>query len=250
MRDKSFFFTFLFFLILSFLIFVVSSSGVLKPLVGALTKSVAPIRASLKMTQPTNEDFLNSISDKLDIKKLQNENNALRDQFETTALSSNALLPAQIIGAPTFIPGVSEPETFVIDKGAEDGVLKGMACVFQDNLVGIITEVGDNSSLVVLVTNSSFSTTIKLPDGTLGVVKGQGKGEMELGNVSPSASLDKNEAVLTKGATDETGVGIIPNIVIGEIVSVDKKPSEIFQKASVRSLLNFSSLSYIFVVLR
>ena len=50
---------------------------------------------------------------------LQKENSALADQFTTTSIRSQILLPAKIIGAPSFIPAVSNPQSLIIDRGTK-----------------------------------------------------------------------------------------------------------------------------------
>jgi len=45
------------------------------------------------------------------------DNKALRDQFQTENPKSTNLIEADIIGAPGFIPGISIPETLVLNRG-------------------------------------------------------------------------------------------------------------------------------------
>jgi cell shape-determining protein MreC len=61
--------------------------------------------------------------------------------------------------------------------------------------------------------------------------------------------LKKNELVLTKGDVDIDGTGIPADLVIGKIQSIEKVPTAIFQRAEVKSLINLTKLSVVFIVI-
>lgn len=250
MEKRNFSITFFILLFISLLIFLLSASGFLRPITDSLYKIAEPLRSVLRIsTTQNNSEFLAKMGKLSDQTKLNNEVKALRDQFDSGSLPANVLLPARVIGAPGFIPGVSVPQIFIIDKGTEDGVKKGMAAVLNNNLVGVVVEVGAGFSKINLVTNDSFSTTAQVA-GALGVVKGAGGQELLLGNVALSQTLEKNSIVYTKGSVGEDGLGVPSDLIIGRIVSVDKKASDLFQKANLRSALDFQRINYIFLVLR
>jgi rod shape-determining protein MreC len=159
------------------------------------------------------------------------------------------LLPANIVGAPSFIPGISTPETFIIDKGTSDGVKVGDAVVYKNNLLGKISKISDSLSEVTLVTNTSSSFTAKTSSSqALGVIKGQGGGQMILDNVLLSDNLKPSDLVLTNGDTNLSGKGYPPDLVVGKIVSVDKKASSLFQRAEVSSFIDFAKITTVFVI--
>ena len=177
------------------------------------------------------------------------DNNALRDQFNFKNSKSNNLIPATIVGAPGFIPAITEPESYTLDKGENDGIKMGDAVVYEDNLVGRIIKVTKTLSSVQLITNSSSSFTAKtLESNALGVVKGQGGGGLMLDNVVLSDSIKIGDLVLSKGDLGVLGIGLAPDLVAGEIVAVSKNPSDLFQRAKIESRLDFSKLDKVFVV--
>jgi rod shape-determining protein MreC len=192
------------------------------------------------------EENLNLRKQLKDQEKIEKENAALRDQFETAFPSSYDLIPADVIGAPGFIPGISSPDSLVLNKGSKDGLEKGLAVVFKDNLVGIIEKVSKNISRVRLTTDPSSSFTAKTESLAEGIVKGAG-GAIVFENVLLSYEINAQEIVLTKGDVDENSIGTPPDLVIGRIKSVDKKASELFQKAKIESFIDFKSLSKVFV---
>ena len=184
----------------------------------------------------------------VDQKKLMDDNKALRDQFATTEPKPAVLIPAHVIGTPTFLPGITSVEALTIDKGSQDGIKTGQAVVYKNNLVGKIEKTTSHLSSVLLITNnrSSFAgyTT---QTNALGVVKGKGRGEMLFNNVVLSDNLIISDVVLTHGDLDTKGLGFPKDLIVGNISSVDKKPSSLFQSAQIKSVLDFARLSMVFV---
>jgi len=202
--------------------------------------------AKIEKLEETNLELLSRVAA---FEKLKRENAALSDQFQTLYPRSIQLLKAQVIGAPGFIPGVSVPNNFIINKGLKDNLKVGSAVVVKDNLVGVISQVSENIAQVNLVNNSSLSLAAKTQNGAVGVVKGGG-GSLTLDNVLLSENITEGELVLTRGDMDNDGVGIPPDLVVGKITSMKKNPSDLFQKAEIRSFVNFVNLSTVFVYLQ
>ena len=259
-KKENFTSIFLFFLIFSLIIFTLSKLGFLSFPASVLQKALSPFTKSTFSAFSFISNGNNSIIDNLKdqnralIKKVVNEeilkkeNSALADQFATTSIRSQTLLAAKIVGAPSFIPGVSPPQSFIIDKGTSDNVKVGNAVIYKDNLVGKIVETNLYFSKVDLVTNPSFSSTVKISrTQAAGVIKG-GEERMILDNVLQSDDIKVSDVILTKGDQDIKGRGIPPNLILGKLVSVNKKPSNLFQKGEVVSFLDFSNLSMLFVI--
>lgn len=184
----------------------------------------------------------------VDQKKLIDENKALHDQFQVSNPRALSLLPARVVGAAKFIPGIFQPETFVIDKGTAEGIKAGNAVIFKDNLVGIVTKTSKLLSQVTLTTNPTLKFTAKTQNGVLGVVKGEGNGELFLDNVLLSDILEKGDLVLTSGDIKIDQTGTPPDIIVGKVVSVEANPSDLFQRAKLEILLDFSKITKVFVI--
>jgi rod shape-determining protein MreC len=261
-KRNNFFSYFLILLFLSLLIFAGSKIGLLKP-VDSLAKGIlSPLQALTYGVYTNITNF--GVSSQLEALKVQNltltkklieqnklteDNKALRDQFQTQNPKSSNLIEADVIGAPGFIPGISVPETLILDRGENDGIKAGQAVIYENNLVGKVVKTSAFLSNVELVSNSSSTFTAKtLSTQALGVVKGQGGGGIILDDVVLSDTLQKQDVVLTKGDIDAYGIGVPPDLVIGEIASISKFPSDLFQKASLKSKINFSKLSKVFVI--
>jgi len=263
-KRNKFFSYFLIFIFLSLAIFAISKTGFLNPLDGFFKGIFAPFQAITygtfsKITEFGSNAQIQALKAQnlaltkkiIDQNKLIQDNKALRDQFQTQNPRSLSLMEAGVIGAPGFIPGISVPETLILDRGENDGIKVGEAVIYQDNLVGKVVKTSLFLSEVMLITNSSSSFTAKtLNMQSQGVVKGQGGGEMILDNVVLSDNLEKQDTVLTKGDVNGQGTGFPPDLVVGKITSISKTPSDLFQKAAVRSQVDFSKLTKVFVSTR
>lgn len=200
--------------------------------------------AEIKKLENENLELLSRVAD---YEKLKRENQALSDQFQAIYPSSSRLLPVQIIGAPSFVPGISTPNVLILNKGSKSSIEVGSAVVVGNNLVGEITQVSLNLSKVNLVNNSSVSFTARTENGAVGIIKGGGG--LTLDNVLLSDNLKEGELVLTKGDTGQDGIGIPPDLIVGKITEIEKNPSDLFQKAKIESFVNFVKLSTVFVYL-
>lgn len=184
-----------------------------------------------------------------EIKKIQREISALRDQFETTKIPSVKLLPAQIIGRRGFVPGVSVPEAIIINKGTIDNVKVGQVIIYKDVVLGQISKVSTHQASVRLLFDESSSLTAMTSNSSAnGILKGKGKGKMLLENVVLSEKLEKEDSVVTKGDVVNSGTGFPPDLVIGKITSVDKKQSALFQTAEVKSQIDMAKIVEVFVI--
>lgn len=259
-KRESFLLGFLLFFSIALLIFLLSSFGVLKTsFLGKIFSPVSSLTYSLfhKLPFVSDNQIVRSLKDEnielakklVDQKKLQSENAALKDQFEALSPRSQNLLHAKVVGAPGFVPGISYPSVFIINKGEKDGVKKNHAVVFKNAIVGKIEKATDFLSRVTLLSNSSFSFTAKTDRGAIGIIKGEENGKITLDNVLLSEDLKKDDFVYTKGDLDEKNVGIPEDLMVGKIESIEKNPSALFQKAKVQSAIDFTKLFDVFVVI-
>lgn len=259
-RKTSFLPAFLIVLFLSFLFLILSFSGTLK-IFSFLEKPTSvmqsfsynlfqklPFVSKDLKTKRLKEENLALLSRVADFEKLKKENSALSDQFQTSYPPNYKLLKADIIGAPSFVPGISNPSVFILNKGARNNIKVGFAVVIKNNLVGVIAKTTQNLSQVNLINSFSESFTAKTENGAVGIVKG-GEG-LTINNILLSENIKEGEIVLTKGDMGMDGVGIIPDLVIGKITEIEKNPSDLFQKAKIESFVDFGSLSTVFIYMQ
>lgn len=254
MKDsKNFVFVFLFFLLVSVLLIVLNLS-LFSPVTSTLSQTSYNILSKIiflgqgSEEKRLKEENLSLSSRIVSDQKLLLENKALHDQFLVSNPKSFELLPANVIGAPRFLPAVTLPEIYILDVGEKDGVRVGNAVVFKDNLIGRVSKVTDSVSEVTLVINPNFKFAAKTSAGVLGIVKGQGNGDITFDNVLLSDTIARGDLILTSGDLKIDFTGLPSGIVVGKIVSVEKAPSELFQRAKLESFLDFGKTQNVFVV--
>jgi rod shape-determining protein MreC len=258
-KKKVFFPVVILFLFFSLLIFFLSRQGIVQSLpflnsmfvplqrgVFATTQKMLPENKQETASQEKNSTIAQA---SLQLKKLQEDNAALRDQFETMGIPPRHLVPAHIVGEPGFIPGKTAIEEITIDQGEQSGIKSGMVVVYKNNVVGTVGKTTQHFSQVFVVSNKTISFSGKtFTTNALGVVKGQGSGDILLDNVLLSQNLKMNDIVKTSGDIDIQGHGYPQDLVVGKIVGIEKDPSALFQKADVASLVDITKLSMVFVI--
>lgn len=244
-------------LLLSFLILFAGSLGPFYFLNDLTQKAAAPPKRLLyalktklagkdsRELQKLRKENRELYSKAAEIVRIKRDNDALRSQFETNTTKQFKLLPSNIVG---FLGGLSTPTSFIIDAGKKDSVKEGMTVIFQNNLLGKIASASDSFSQVALVYNQGFSVLVNSETGVLGVVRGQGDFFL-LEHVSVSEVLQKGQILTTKGEINNLGWGIPNDLIVGKISSISRDPQATFQTAKIESLVNFSKLTKVFIVL-
>ncbi|MCS6906990.1 MAG: rod shape-determining protein MreC [Anaerolineales bacterium] len=133
----------------------------------------------------------------------------------------------------------------IINRGSDDNIRRGMPVVTQQGLVGRIDAVTANAARVQLITDSAAVVNAKIqPSGAQAVLKGQITGDLLLEMIPQGAPIEVGNLVLTSGL----GGGYPPNIVIGQISGIRSQPQDIFQSATVQSVVDFSQLEIVLVI--
>lgn len=202
--------------------------------------------ASIKDLNLENERLHDEVrkleSEKADLIEQGKENEILKKQLGFVEESKDLnLLPAYIIGrAPN-----SFLQYLILNKGEKDGVKVGQTVISEGLLVGKIIEVSSSTSKVFLITNPTGAVPA-LTQETRG--SGLAKGEVGYGLVLEDVPKDINiaqgENVLTSGLGGDYPKGLL----IGKIEKIISSSADIFQKASLKILTDFSKLEIVFVI--
>lgn len=133
----------------------------------------------------------------------------------------------------------------IIDHGSDDGILHGMPVVTQQGLVGRIDAVTAQAARVQLITDPGSSINVRLQNSQNEVVlNGSVTGDITLNMIPSDMSINPGDVVLTSGLG-----GLFPaNIFIGQVLSVRKPESGLFQEAPVQPVVNFADLQAVLVI--
>jgi rod shape-determining protein MreC len=69
-------------------------------------------------------------------------------------------------------------------------------------------------------------------------------GQLSLDMISQDASVTVGEVVLTSGL----GGSYPPNLLVGQVVSIRKLASDLFQQAAIQPSVDFSQLGFVLVI--
>jgi rod shape-determining protein MreC len=140
--------------------------------------------------------------------------------------------------------------TLTIDRGAVDGVEVGMCAVTANGeVVGLITEVGSNYSIVKTVLDSSLEISGTIASsGYNGIVTGAyitGQEGMLRMDYLPSSSIIRNrDQVVTSGST------VYPrDLILGYVVDAGYEETGVAKFALLEPAVELGSLEQIFVLM-
>ena len=128
-----------------------------------------------------------------------------------------------------------------LDQGQKSGVEKGQVFVNEQGVVlGKVVEVGPDRAIVLLLNDPKSQLAVAIENAdTLGLVQGRLGGGLIINYVPFDTQLKTNEVVYTSGLEP-----LIPSgLVVGLITSITKEIGDLFQEASVQSLVNFQEIN-------
>ena len=193
---------------------------------------------------------------------LENENRQLRAMLKLQNRRGFKPVPASII---TRDP-VSWDETFVIDKGSDDGLTpgalvlaptlegwKGMSEYDGLSAVGRVKTVSSRSSIVSSVVDENCKLSVRLPvSSAAGIVSGGKRKEndylLKITYLPKEVSFRKNEVVFTSGFSDSVPAAFFVGILSDD--SEVKVKDNLYKEAFIVSPINFGELDFVVVMVR
>ncbi len=251
-------------LILAILIVVASlRSEVAQPVISALMLPLSPLAGLLTSGTDATLDLFNEPEDYAALQQRTRELERLlaelqveivrlreieRDYYRLSGLVNYAaahpdqgLVTADVIARDTsgYLRWV------VINRGARDGIRKGNPVINERGLVGRVERVAANAAWVRLAIDQASAVNAILQESRAeGTVIGQLQGNLRMELIPQEAVVKEGDLVLTSGL----GGTFPPNIVIGQVVSVQRQQGALFQEAEVRPSVDFNDLRIVSVI--
>ncbi|MGA2112110.1 MAG: rod shape-determining protein MreC [Anaerolineales bacterium] len=244
---------------------VLQRSGYWDPLEGLIERPLVGVQRSISQSYYNIHDFLaapRSLAQlqgqnaqlEAEVAQLEAQVVTLREQTaQLNVLSAllgfareqpeNQYIAASVVGRDTnpFL------RYLILDQGSDSGVQRGMPVVSQNGLVGRISEVTGSASKVQLIIDPQSSVNAEIQGASPpaeGIVSGEPTGELELTFVPQDATMKAGDLVVTSGL----GGGFPPDILIGQVVSVHKQDTELYQTAVIQPRDDFSTLEILLVI--
>lgn len=137
-------------------------------------------------------------------------------------------------------------QSIIIDKGTNDGIQVGMPVEASRGLVGQVYRTSPHSAQVLLITDNISNLAARLSASrATGMVFGGGLGgSLTMDWIDLEAQIEVGDVVLTSGL----GGHFPPDLVIGEVVDVERSEAELFQQAFIQPAVDLDSLELVFVI--
>lgn len=178
---------------------------------------------------------------------LRNENERLRSMLNFKSTNEQYdYVGADVVG----IAGNNFLDGYIINRGEKDGIQKGMVAIEGNGLIGQVTSVGDNWSIVESLCNENIAVAgyVLSTDESNGIVKGYKGNEDKFLAVIEGLDLDseikEGDVILTSGLG-----GIYPKgIKIGEVLEIYEDKANVTKSAIITPSVEFNKLEQLIIV--
>jgi rod shape-determining protein MreC len=133
----------------------------------------------------------------------------------------------------------------IINVGSNEGILPSMPVVTDKGLVGRVDAVIAEAARVQLVTDAASSINVRMQaSNTEAMLVGSTSGDLSLDMIPQDASIQVGDVVLTSCLGGNYPV----NLLVGQVVSVRKLQSELFQQAVIQPNVDYNRLQFVLVI--
>ncbi|GCD09153.1 rod shape-determining protein MreC [Clostridium tagluense] len=155
------------------------------------------------------------------------------------------------IGATiTGLSGSSFSDGFYINKGSSEGIKKLMIAVTGEGLVGQVTSVSSNWSIVQCLSNENIAVAgrVERTGDNNGMVKGykdeNNKLLAEIQDLSLDSAIKKGDVITTSGLGERYPAGIR----IGNVLSVHADKGKVMKSAIINPYVDFTKIEEVLIV--
>lgn len=176
-------------------------------------------------------------------KELELENIRLRKFIRFQDIKEETVVAAKVIGrdpSPWF-------RTIMINKGAKDGLKRGLPVLVSEGIVGQIIAVSNRYSKVILITdrNSAVDALVQTSRAR-GIVKGNDTELCSFRYVLRKNNIEPGEMIISSGLD-----GVFPKgLRIGWVVELKENSSQLFQEITIKTCVDFDKLEEVLVSIK
>jgi rod shape-determining protein MreC len=243
-------FTFILFVILSFILIYNSDSNTPKPqffdnLASYLTSPFARFNLLSKAAQQ-NE----MLREKLIVLTLENEalleyeieNVKLKEMLDFRRESEIDMVPAKVVNmglTPNLL-------SMTVDVGSNVGVKKNSPVITPSGIIGKIYSVNNETSIVQFISDTDFRVGVRiLPSRATGILRWHINNLCDVREVYKNSNISVGDKVVTSGLSDIFPMGI----PVGIVSSVANDRSQFQKIVYVQIEENLSSIMHVFVLI-
>jgi rod shape-determining protein MreC len=133
----------------------------------------------------------------------------------------------------------------IIDHGSDDGIRHGMPVVTEQGLVGRVDAVIAGAARVQLITDPSSSVNVRIQSSQKeAMLDGSLTGDVSLDMIPQDVTIQAGDLVLTSGF----GGNYPADVLIGQVTSIRKYETDLFQTASVQPAVDFANIRAVLII--
>ena len=216
--------------------FALGSFSVLDELVTSVT---SPFRRDDSMAELKEENARLM----LEVNKLRKyglENEELRGMIGFKDTTKFPLIPANVISKLiTKVQG-----NFIINRGAESGIKRGMPVLNQNGLVGLVSDVSDNFSLVKTLENNTLNIAVTIQRTNVNGILSYDGNNLVIKDIPSTYDIKVGDRITT---SDFSSI-FPPSIPIGVISRKESNMYGLLLNLYVQSFVNIPAVDNVFVM--
>jgi len=260
---------FLIFVVVFGLLFFLHLIQVLRPLENFLLYLIKPVSSKLYSLGNSFDQSYTDSRDKTDLnvkiadltsevarltvdkaawQEVTEENQKLRRQLNFLSANNFKAVTANVLAKEAAAETGEQSQDLIIDKGARDGLRLGLGVISEEGvIVGKIMDLKETSARICLTT----SPDCKLPAAIQNQNKTQGLTDGDLGLTIKMSYIPQLEKIAYSDIVVTSGLGgnIPRGLVIGKVVQVKNESNEVWQEATIESLVNLNNLTVVAVII-
>ncbi len=141
--------------------------------------------------------------------------------------------------------------TFLINKGTDDGLAEGMNVIADKGLVGIITEAGPNFSKITSVIDDKTGVSAMVLSSANNCIVTGSLESMDSDGTIEFSGLNDTEGVVMAGdqlVTSYISSEYNPGILIGYITEIHTNSNKLTKSGHLKPAVDFEHLKYVYVI--
>ena len=205
------------------------------------TRSVLPF-ASLREENRILRERINLLNRKIEeLKIASSDNDRLKELLNFRKTIPFTTIPAQVIGRDPS----NWSNSVIIDKGVNGGVHQNRAVLSTRGLVGRVIEVGKYSSRILLITDPNSKVGVMIQRNRQGgILIGSPDGHCKMIYIALDSDVAPGDKVITAGF----GTIFPKDILVGEVLKVEKEPGRLYKSAVVKTAADLSRLEEVLCI--
>ncbi|MDD5135987.1 MAG: rod shape-determining protein MreC [Candidatus Omnitrophica bacterium] len=184
-------------------------------------------------------DLLNRKIEELKI--VSSDNDRLKELLNFRKTIPFTTIPAQVIGRDPS----NWSNSIIIDKGLSGGIKQNKAVLSTKGLVGRVLEVGRYSSKILLITDPNSKVGVMIQRNRQGgILVGRPDSRCRMIYIALDSDVMPGDRVITAGF----GTIFPKDIIVGEVVRVDKEPGRLYKSALIKTAEDLSKLEEVMCI--